>query len=246
MLGGEGRESGVSGKPPRHATPRHTMPRHATPHHAMPHYAMPNHATPHPHHATPRHTTPRHAMPHPPTMPHHAMPHAPPCHATPHHATPRHTMPCPTMPCHATPRHATPRYTMPRHTVPCRTTPHHAMPCHATGPVAEESWWATGLQAVESGSKTRQKHRGSLGLYKGTFGGGMGLESAVGVAGTGGEQGETVCADSAEMLARQRGVGKRCIGWRGSGETQESGLCGWPGLLREGTRHRGQLRELDL
>ena len=58
-------------------------------------------------------------------------------------------------------------------------------PRHTTGPVAEESWWATGLQAVESGSKTRQKHGGSLGLYKGTFGGGMGLESAVGVAGTG-------------------------------------------------------------
>lgn len=40
----------------------------------------------------------------------------------------------------------------------------------------------------------------------------MGLESAVGVAGTGGEQGETACADSAEMLARQRGLEKDVSG----------------------------------
>lgn len=122
MLGGEGRESGVSGKPPRHATPRHNTPHPTMPRHATPCHTLPCHATPPPCHATPCRATPCHAMPR----------HATPCHATPtHHATPRHAT-CPTMPCHATPCHTMPHHTMPCHAKPRYTMPRHTMPCHAT------------------------------------------------------------------------------------------------------------------
>ena len=83
------------------------------------------------------------------------------------------------------------------------------------GTSAAQSWWSPGLQAVESASQTRWKHRGGVCLYcKSTFGRLMGLESEVGVAeGPGGDQ-VSRCWPSKE------GLGKDVPG-EGSGETRE-------------------------